>query len=725
VTAAQSGTRQARMVPPTASPATPSRVTVIVPAHNEQATIEQTVRSCLRQTHPVEQVIVVADNCTDGTAALARRAGATVIEGRGGSKAAAQNLALPHVVGDLVLATDGDNTLGPAAVAHIVTTMRAGYAGTCAAVLPTNTATIYSQYRMLYHAIANGWTRRMHDALGRPLVLSGAGNCHRTDVLRELGGFPEDIITEDFNLTWALHRRGYPIAFTPKALIYTQEPTSLREMLGQMHRWTSGFAQSMVKHKAPLLDVPSFIVVVAPVADALMGGVATLTFVPFLLRHRFAGLWRWWGRLWVAISLVSIGVAIRQVGVATTLKCLPGWFVLQTVTGPVTTWWLIREWVLGRHLTSWTGRYGRGATITPMTPQRKVALFASVALTSWATVALRNRRDEQTRPAVTPAVADPPAVKPSPAPQAERPGFSGRRGEGHTFTSNHLQKLVNAKSRLGLLRTALQRLVTSGRRADHAVEVMGIRLPVWMYWEGPCPEWIRACHRSVSRHADDVRLLGPRDFDRIWDVDRDIDLSVLDVAHRADFIRAFLLARFGGVWIDSDCLVMKPLGPVLDLLSAYDFLGYFERRSGMPAPAFMGSRSGGRIALAHYSHVCGVLRSGQSRSWASLGALSLVDTLRQTETPWYRIAVDLIEPVCISDPQAFFAMDLPRGHERTFNSRSICYMLSNNAVRNYMSAHPEDDLLADGTFFRYLLDEKSGTLGKARRLNGIVGNLMC
>ncbi|MGH8908810.1 MAG: glycosyltransferase [Egibacteraceae bacterium] len=710
MTAGGPGVRQAQAAAQPVSPSALGSVSVIVPAHNEQATIEQTVRSCLRQTHPVEQVIVVADNCTDATAALARRAGATVIEGKGGSKAAAQNLALPHVAGDLVLAIDADNTLDAAAVAHIVATMRAGYAGTCAAVLPTDTATIYSQYRMLYHAIANGWTRRMHDALGRQLVLSGAGNCHRADVLRELGGFPDDIITEDFNLTWALHRRGLPVAFTPKALVYTREPTSLRELLGQMHRWTSGFAQTMVKHRAPLLDVSSFIVVAAPVADALMGGVATLTFVPFLLRHRFAGLWRWWGRLWVAVSLASIGVAIRQVGVATTLKCLPGWFVLQTVTGPVTTWWLIREWVLGRHLTSWTGRYGRRATITPMTPRRRATLSTSVAIASWAGVALRKRRDEQARPAVTAGVAaqvarvaGPSAARPAPAARAPRPGLNGHRGGGHASTPSRLEKAVDARSRLGPLRPALQRLVTGGGGAERAVGAMGASLPVWLYWEGPCPEWVRACHRSVGRHAGDVRLLGPGDFDRIWDVDRDIDLSVLHVAHRADFIRAFLLARLGGVWIDSDCLVMKPLGPVLGLLGAHEFVGYFARR-GWISNAFMGSRPGGRIALAHYARVCRVLRSGQSRSWLSLGALSLLETLRQSGAPWYRIAVDLIEPVCESDQRAFFAVDSPRGHDLAFNPRSICYMLYHSAVHSYVGAHPEADLLADGTFFRYLLD---------------------
>ncbi|MGH8905197.1 MAG: glycosyltransferase [Egibacteraceae bacterium] len=381
--------------PLTAWLSTPLTVAVVIPAHNEAATIQQTVRSCLDQTHPVSQVLVVADNCTDATAALARQAGATVIEGEGGSKAAAQNLALPYVTSDLVLAIDGDNMLGATAVAHMVDTMSAGYAGTCAAALPKDTRTIYSQYRTLYHAIANGWARRMQDALGRQLVLSGMANCHRTDVLRQMGGFPDDNITEDFNLTWALHRRGYPVTFTPKAFIYTQEPTSFRELVSQMHRWTSGFAQCMVKHRAPLLDGASFIVVVSQVSDALIGGPATLTLVPFLVRHRTAGLWRWWGWLWVAVSLASVGVAVQQVGARTTLKCLPGWFAVQTVTGPITTWWLVREWVLGRHLTTWTGRHGRRATITPMSPRRKVALSASAAMAGLATVAVRRRHAAQ------------------------------------------------------------------------------------------------------------------------------------------------------------------------------------------------------------------------------------------------------------------------------------------------------------------------------------------
>lgn len=358
----------------------PVSVAVVIPAHNEEATIRATVRSCLDQTHPVDQLIVVADNCTDNTPGRARRAGAVVLEGNGGSKAAAQNLALPHVTSDVLLAIDGDATLNPPAVELMVDTLLAGAAGTCPSALPGDTSSIYSQYRTLYHAIANGWVRRMQDVLGRQLVLSGMANCHRTDVLRELGGYPEDNITEDFNLTWMLHRHGHGVAFTPAAIVYTQEPTSLRELLSQMHRWTSGFAQTIVRQRTPLLDGASFVVVVSQLTDAVLGGLATCSFLPFVLRHGAAGVWRWWSALWGLVLVGSVGVAVRQVGVRTTAKCFPGWFVLQVITGPVGAWWLFRESVLGRHLTTWTGRHGCKAQITPMSARRKVVLLAGAVL---------------------------------------------------------------------------------------------------------------------------------------------------------------------------------------------------------------------------------------------------------------------------------------------------------------------------------------------------------
>ncbi|WP_078897691.1 glycosyltransferase family 2 protein [Streptomyces rimosus] len=392
--------QQAGTIANTSEEKVPQSVSLVIPAHNEETSIAETIRSCRAQTYPIDQIIVVADNCSDKTAEIARRMGVVVIEGQGGSKALAQNLALPRITSDALVALDGDATLSPRAVELMMGTLRSGCAGTCTSARPKDTRTIYSQYRTLYHAISNGWARPMQDVLQRQLVLSGMANCHRMDVLREAGGFPDHTITEDFNLTWMLHRSAQQVRFTPGAFVYTQEPTSWAELVSQMHRWTAGFAQTMVKHRAPMLDSASFIVVGSQVVDAFIGGVAIFG-LPFHLARRgpVRGLCTWWSPLWVAIGAASVGVAVRQVGWRTTLRCLPGWLAVQCLTGPMTAWWLFREWVLGRHLTTWTGRHGRRPALTPMSDHRKAALAACACA-----IAVLAARHHPHRPASAPPI---------------------------------------------------------------------------------------------------------------------------------------------------------------------------------------------------------------------------------------------------------------------------------------------------------------------------------
>lgn len=244
-------------------------------------------------------------------------------------------------------------------------------------------------------------------------------------------------------------------------------------------------------------------------------------------------------------------------------------------------------------------------------------------------------------------------------------------------------------------------------RADQEVAKVVV-LPVWMYWEGPCPEWIAACQRTVFDHAQDVRMLNAAEFDRVWDIDRDIDLSGLYVAHRADFIRAFLLARFGGLWVDSDCVVVKPLKPVLDLLETYDFLGYSQGH-GFVTNNFFGSCPGSSIAASYYERVCRALRSQGNLEWLEVGAYALTDALRETRQNWYQMPPELVEPVSVHNPKTFLVVDSSENHDQNFNSRSICYMLSNHVVGKYVYAHPEANLLAEGTFFRYLLARSTQT----------------
>ena len=99
----------------------PPRITVLIPAHNEAATIGQTIRSLRRQTIPVSSITVMCDNCTDDTAQIAEALGVNVMVTtlNTARKAGALNQALARVLptlgaDDLVLTMDADSALSPA-----------------------------------------------------------------------------------------------------------------------------------------------------------------------------------------------------------------------------------------------------------------------------------------------------------------------------------------------------------------------------------------------------------------------------------------------------------------------------------------------------------------------------------------------------------------------------------------------------------------------------------
>lgn len=227
-------------------------------------------------------------------------------------------------------------------------------------------------------------------------------------------------------------------------------------------------------------------------------------------------------------------------------------------------------------------------------------------------------------------------------------------------------------------------------------------LPVWIYWEGELPEWISKCHKTIFNHASNVQLINAAEFDLMRENDRDLQIEELYVAHRADYIRSFLLAKFGGLWVDSDCVVLKSLKPLVELLDTYEFVGYKER-SGEVTNNFMGASANSTIAARYYERVCRILRSNEPIEWLTLGSKALTATLNERSTLWYELAVEQIQPICWSNPAAFFQKRRDREHKAFLNNNSYCYMLSANMIRGYQSENRDLNLMDDDTFFSYLL----------------------
>lgn len=365
--------RRTRPVPGSQAPLTEPTVTALIPAHNEGATIVECVESCWNQTYPVTEVIVAADSCTDNTAELARQAGARVFETDCKDKARAQNEVLPYVNGDLIAGIDGDSTWTPDAIKLMVHDVESGeYAGTCAAVLPSQPTGFFVRSRRFGYALGRAWWRRMQNNLGRLQVLTGAAYMFRTDALRGIGGFPLDLMSADMNVTWELYHCGYRLTFTHRAMAYTMEPESFTVYYRQMCRWAAGYFQTMARHRRQLWHPASFLVCATSMFDLLTLPAAYGSLIWRIGWHQAGVRWLWAWLLGHAI--VTIALVARSVGVREAIRCFIPYYVVNFLNKGIYIWTFIREWLLGRHYAAWTGRQGRKTEITPMTPTRKAVL---------------------------------------------------------------------------------------------------------------------------------------------------------------------------------------------------------------------------------------------------------------------------------------------------------------------------------------------------------------
>lgn len=146
---------------------------------------------------------------------------------------------------------------------------------------------------------------------------------------------------------------------------------------------------------------------------------------------------------------------------------------------------------------------------------------------------------------------------------------------------------------------------------------------------------------------------------------------------------------------------MRDMRELVTRFGEYEFTGYTERQKDV-ANNFMVARPGSAFMEEYYNRICAILRSGRVLSWTTLGLAALTATILELRPQWLRLARELIQPICWSEPNQFFAIRPEQEHEAVFNRRSLCYMLSNVMVQEFAKTHTGMSLLSDGTFFRFL-----------------------
>jgi exopolysaccharide biosynthesis WecB/TagA/CpsF family protein len=233
-------------------PARPAqrRLVVLVPAHDEEALVARCVRSLLDQTYPRQmyEVLVVADNCSDGTAAAARAAGANVLERRDEAargKGRALRWAMDRVLAsdrtpEAIVVVDADSVADRGLLAGLAEQLTAGAVAVQAEYLilveeDSPRARLLEAAFLLFHRVRLGGRA----ALGLPVNLVGNGMLFSRHLLESL---PWNAFTgvEDLEYSVNLRLAGFRPRYAARALVRGPVPRGYSGMRGQRMRWEGG-----------------------------------------------------------------------------------------------------------------------------------------------------------------------------------------------------------------------------------------------------------------------------------------------------------------------------------------------------------------------------------------------------------------------------------------------------------------------------------------------------
>lgn len=240
-------------------PEPPPAVTVLIPAHNEESVILQTVNSVLASNYPDMHVVVVNDGSTDMTGdMLDTHFGGDprvrIIHQVNRGKAAALRRAMSEAQTEIVVTIDADTEIEPEAIRlltrHFTDPQIAAMAGN---VKVGNRSRWLTRWQALEYITSQNMEKRAFHLLNCITVVPGALGAWRRSAIEAAGGITADTVAEDADLTIAIRRLGWRIGYDEEAVAWTEAPDTAKILVRQRFRWTFGTLQAFWKHRDTLL----------------------------------------------------------------------------------------------------------------------------------------------------------------------------------------------------------------------------------------------------------------------------------------------------------------------------------------------------------------------------------------------------------------------------------------------------------------------------------------
>ena len=242
--------------------APPERVNVLVPAHNEELGIRATIQALLPQLNAVDQLLVVADNCTDNTAAVAREAGATVLE-RQNLEQRGKGYALDFGVRwmeqdppDVVVIVDADCRVAPGSLARLTEVAMTQHRPVQSVYLIESPPNPPPKTAISTLAVTvKNWVRLtgLYN-LGMPCLLTGTGMAMPWAIIQN-APLASGNIVEDMHLGMDLAIAGHSPLFCPDAYVTSLLPLKDKAAKQQRTRWEHGHLQTSLTLSPKLISL--------------------------------------------------------------------------------------------------------------------------------------------------------------------------------------------------------------------------------------------------------------------------------------------------------------------------------------------------------------------------------------------------------------------------------------------------------------------------------------
>jgi biofilm PGA synthesis N-glycosyltransferase PgaC len=269
------------------------QVAILVPAHNEEKVIADTLHSLLRIA-PARDIFVVNDGSKDKTAAIAKKLVPHVLTLKPNQgKAGAMNTAIRHFKFTkrykYVMPIDADTKVTAGFLKNTLPILDQDKKSEIACVIGKvigGSHSMTTAYRLWEYEIAQTIHKKAQAILNAIIVCPGPSTVYRSELFIS-NSIPTGTLTEDMDFTFLIHRKKLgKLAFTDKAVVITQDPNTVKDYVKQIDRWYTGFWQCLIKHNIPwggqMLDFEVALLAL----EGLYNGLIVLAFIfvlPYVL----------------------------------------------------------------------------------------------------------------------------------------------------------------------------------------------------------------------------------------------------------------------------------------------------------------------------------------------------------------------------------------------------------------------------------------------------------